>query len=192
MIKRRNLIWLVPLILIVTFPAWRIPVGKFLTPRGGFDPAYAKIDKDAHNFVMETVRILESDEGRITAEIRAAIALTTDVANEYALETVDADIFNENGETTNIKAKNGVFGGDSKLLTLTDDVVVHKLDGDQRLYTDLLYYDDNKQTVHCPGPTRLTGDGIEVKGSSLDYDLKTDQYVVGGRVFTTIDKTITP
>lgn len=192
MIKRRNFIWLVPLALMVTFPAWRIPVGKFLTPRGGFDPAYANVDKDAHNFAMETVTITESKNGRITAEIRAASASSTGTPNEYVLEIVDADIFNKKKETTNVVARNGLFNTESKLLTLTDDVVVHKVKNDQKLFTDLLYYDDNLQTVHCPGKTKLQGKGIEVNGSSLDYDIEEGHYDIGGRVLCLIQGKISP
>lgn len=192
MIKRRNLIWLVPLALIITFPAWRIPVGKFLTPRGGFDPAYGQVDKDAHNFAMETVKIIQSKNGRISAEIRAASAASTETPNEFLLEIVDADIYNSKKETTNVVAKSGLFNTETKLLTLTEDVVVHKVSDNQKLFTDLLYYDDNLQTVHCPGKTKLTGKDIEVNGSSLDYDIEKGHYDIGGRVLCIIQKEITP
>lgn len=189
-IKRRNLIWLVPLALMITFPIWRIPAGKFLTPRGGYDPAYGNIDRDAHNFVMDKVIIIESSDGHITSKIRADVAKTSDVANEYLLEGVNADIFNENDEITNVVAEHGLFNNDSKLLTLTDNVVVHNLKSNNRLYSDLLYYDDKKQTVHCPGKTRMTGDTIEVNGSSFHYDVVQGRYDVGGRVLCIIQESI--
>lgn len=192
MIKRRNFIWLVPLLLMLTFPAWRIPVGNFLTPRGGYDPEYGNIDKDAHNFAMETVKITQSKNGRITAEIRAASAASTETPNEYLLEMVDADIFSRRKETTNIVAQSGLFNTETKILTLTEDVVVHKIKDSQKLFTDLLYYDDNQQTVHCPGKTKLTGKGIEVNGTSLDYDIERGHYDIGGRVLCLIFQEVTP
>ena len=192
MIKRRNFIWLVPLALMLTFPAWRIPVGSFLTPRGGYDPEYGNIDKDTHNFAMETVKITQSKDGRITAEIRAATAASTEVPNEYRLEIVDADIFNRRKEITNVVAKSGLFNTETKLLTLTEDVVVHKVADGQKLFTDLLYYDDNLQTVHCPGKTKLTGKDIEVNGTSLDYDIEKGHYDIGGRVLCIIQQEVTP
>lgn len=191
-IKRRNFIWLIPLALMVTFPVWRIPVGKFLTPRGGYDPAYANIDRDAHNFVMDGVIIIESSDEHITSKIRSATAATSDIPNEFILTNVDADIFNEDDDITNIVAENGVFNTETKLLTLTENVVVHKLDSNQKLYTDLLYYDDRKQTVKCPGKTKMTGDTIEINGSSFDYDIQKAQYEVGGRVLCIIHESLEP
>ncbi|EKD38706.1 MAG: hypothetical protein ACD_75C00636G0004, partial [uncultured bacterium] len=46
----RNTIWLVPLLFILTFPLWSPPIGRFLTPRGGFDPDLNKKPPDTHNF----------------------------------------------------------------------------------------------------------------------------------------------
>ncbi len=191
-IKRRNFIWMIPLALMVTFPVWRMPIAKFLTPRGGYDPAYAEIDADAHNFSMDRVKILQSVNGRITADIRAEKAYTTDVEDEYLLEVVDSDIFAINGDITNIIANSGLFNTETQMLTLIDDVVVHKKNDDQYLYTDLLYYNDIDQTVHCPGEVQLTGGRAEVNGNSLDYDIETDAYQIGGRVKVIIEGKVEP
>jgi LPS export ABC transporter protein LptC len=189
MIKRRNLIWLIPLALIATFPAWRIPVGEFLTPREGYD-IVTESNENVQNFNMETVKILQSKNGRITAEIRAVSAFTTETPNEYILEQVDADLFNTTGEPTNVVARRGMFDGTTQHLTLMDDVVITKIKAGQRLYTDLFYYDDNKQTVNCPGNTRIEGEDIQVTGTSLDYDIEKGYYEMGGRVLCLIKGSI--
>jgi LPS export ABC transporter protein LptC len=190
MIKRRNLIWLIPLGLIVTFPAWRIPVGNFLAPRGGYNAATTEPNENVQNFNMETVKILQSKNGRITAEIRAVSAFTTETPNEYILEQVDADLYNTAGEPTNVIAKRGMFDGTTQHLTLMDDVVITKINAGQRLYTDLFYYDDNKQAVNCPGNTRIEGEDIQVTGTSLDYDIEKSYYEMGGRVLCLIKGSI--
>lgn len=186
-IKRRNYIWLVPLVLLVSFPIWRIPVGKFLTPRGGYDPSYANVQTDIHNFTMKTVHIFQHKNGRKSAIVRAATAYTGEKPNEYILENVDADIFNPVGDITNIVAKRGIFNTLTELLTLMDDVVVDKKVDDQQLYTDLLYYDGKLRTVNCPGTTRLLGKDVEINGSSLDYGIDKGHYEIGGRVHCIID-----
>ncbi len=78
----RNAIWLVPLAFLVTFPLWSIPVGEFLTPRGGFDPDINKESADQQNFTMQTVTILQNQKGKDTAVIRAANARTIEVKVE--------------------------------------------------------------------------------------------------------------
>lgn len=192
MMKRRNLIWLIPLGLMATFPAWRIPVGKFLTPRTGYDYQSAKTAGDSQNFNMETVKILQSKNGRVTAEIRAQKAFTTKTPDEYILDTVNADIFNNDGESTTIVAARGIFNSSTKKLTLMDDVIITKNPDNQRLYTDLLHYDDNKRLVNCPGKTHIKGNDIDVTGTGLDYDVAAGLYELGGRVLCIIQGSATP
>jgi len=72
----RNTIWLIPLAFLISFPLWSIPLGNFLTPRGGFDPDINKESGDHQNFTMQKVSILQNQKGKDTAVIRAANART--------------------------------------------------------------------------------------------------------------------
>jgi LPS export ABC transporter protein LptC len=192
MIKRRNLIWLIPLALTITFPAWRIPVAGFLAPRHGSDYSAAQTAGHRQDFTMETVKILQSKSGRITAEIRAEKAFTTRIPDEYILDTVEATLLNNRGESTFVTAENGIFDGASQQLTLKDEVVITKNGGSQQLFTDLLYYDDGRQLVNCPGSTRLLGEDIDITGTGLDYDVEKGVYQLGGRVLCLISGSISP
>jgi len=142
MISQRNLLWLVPLALLVTFPLWRIPLAAFLTPRGGYDPAYANVDTETHNFTMDKIRVQQIHSGKKSAEIRAENARTGDKPDEYVMTKVDTDVFDQNGAITNITADRGLYNIETKQLTLIDNVVINKTKDKQSLYTDLLYYDD--------------------------------------------------
>jgi LPS export ABC transporter protein LptC len=186
MITRRNSIWLVPLILFVSFPIWRIPVAAFLAPRGGYDPEFANRKVDEHNFIIYNSDILQNERGRKTAEIKSEKALTGKEPNDFILEIVDADIYNEEGEKTNITARSGIYNTESKQLTLSDDVVVIRQKDNFRLYTDLLYFYNATQKVVCPGKTKVIGDGVEISGGSMSYYVRNQTYNVGGRVHTTI------
>ncbi len=183
----RNTVWLIPLLVIVTFPLWSIPVGNFLTPRGSFDPEPQNQQPDNHNFTMDTVKILQNQNGKKTALIRAHKAHTGKDSNHLILELVNADLFDEEGYITKVIANTGEYNTISKLLTLTGDVVVNKTRDKQFLYTDLLYYDSDKRTVKCPGKTRLEGEKITIDGGSLDYDIKSATYVINKRVHCTIN-----
>jgi LPS export ABC transporter protein LptC len=187
MISQRNLLWLVPLALLVTFPLWRIPLASFLTPRGGYDPAYADVDTETHNFTMDTVRVQQIHSGIKSAEIRAENARTGDKPDEYVMTKVDTDIYDKEGAITNITADRGLYNIETKQLTLIDNVVINKTKDKQSLYTDLLYYDDDKRTVWCPGATRLVAEDAEINGGSLRYEIDTGQYEIGGRVRSVIE-----
>ena len=191
MIKRRNYIWLVPLTLIATFPIWRIPVTSFLTPRVTHEPPRTE-DPKRQNFKMEKVRILQSKNGMISAEIRAERAFTTDNPDEYALENVDGDIYNDKGELTNVTARQGVFNGTSQQLTLIDNVVIAKESENQHLYTDLLYYDDTRKLIYCPDAIRIEGKDGTITGNGLSHDIVKGTYDLGGRVFCSTHGSISP
>ncbi|MFV0435845.1 MAG: LPS export ABC transporter periplasmic protein LptC [Desulfopila sp.] len=192
MIKRRNYIWLAPLALLVTFPLWRQPVGMFLAPRIPQESPRKAVDNKRQNFTMQTVRILQSKNGEVSTEIRATRAFTTDTPDEYRLEMVDADLYNARGEPTNITAEQGVYNGTSQQLTLIDNVVIFKQSNEQRLFTDLLYYDEGKQLVYCPNATRLVGKDVEIAGTGLTYQMALGTYELGGRVHCLLQGSITP
>ena len=55
----RNIIWIIPLFFIITYPLWSIPVGNFLTPRGGFDPDIKRPPpKNAQNLPLIKSKLL--------------------------------------------------------------------------------------------------------------------------------------
>jgi hypothetical protein len=60
MITRRNLLWLIPLLLFVSYPLWRSSAAAFLSPRGGYDASLANRKLDAHNFDLGGVHITQS------------------------------------------------------------------------------------------------------------------------------------
>lgn len=136
---------------------------------------------------METVRIIQSQKGERTALILAESARLEKSSDTFILEIVDADIFDEDGNVTHIVSKTGAFNNGTQILTLIDDVVVHKTHDEQFLYTDLLHYDSKKRTVNCPGETRLVGKNVTVDGGSLYYDVKTSQYDIGNRVHVVLE-----
>ncbi len=188
----RNTIWLIPLFFIITFPFWSAPVGNFLTPRGDFDPAPTNNKADTHNFNMDTVKILQNQKGKKTALIRAAKAHSGKEPNLLTMELVNADIFDEEGNITKVIANTGIYNTATKILTLNDDVVVNKTRDKQFLYTDLLIYDSERRTVRCPGKTRLESDNVTIDGGSLDYDIKSQNYVIDKKVNCIINGFIKP
>jgi len=189
----RNVIWIVPLFFIISYPLWSIPVGKFLTPRGGFDPEVKHPpQKVAQKFTLDKVKITQNQNGKKTAFIIADTAYTGDDPDILLMDNVDADIFDEEGNITNIIAKNGEYNTVTNLLTLITDVVVHKIHDKQFLYTDLLHYDNDKRTVYCPGPTRLEAEGAIINGGRLNYDIKTAIYIIDKRVHCILDDFVAP
>jgi LPS export ABC transporter protein LptC len=186
MITRRNLLWLLPLVLLLTFPLWKNPVAAFLAPRGGLDKPSTAISVKGYNFSMSGIQILQSEQNQETARIRAALARSTDTPNVYVLEQVDADIIDDDGGVTQVLAETGLFDVDDKHLKLSNNVVINNRVENYTMKTDLLYYDGNDRTVNCPGKSVLQGNGISITGTSLHHDMNTGAYTIGGRVHCTL------
>ena len=192
LLNSRNFIWLVPFALLLTFPLWRIPLAAFLAPRGGYDPALAQNRPDAHDFTMNTVHITQSHNGKTTLDLFATRAMTGKTTNEFKMEDVNATIISDQGEQTYVTAKKGIFDKGSSLLSLIDDVVIKKPKDKYEIYTDLLHYNDKTKIADCPGPTRLIGKKVSIKGGSLKYNTLTSSYDIGGRVYCKLSEFVHP
>jgi len=189
----RNTIWLIPLAFLVTFPLWSIPVGEFLTPRGGFDPDINKDNENHHNFSMQTVTILQNQKGKDTAVIHAAKARTKpDDLDIVILDKVNAEVFDDNGKVTFITSQSGEYSMAGKILVLIKDVVLNKTEERQFMYTDLLIYNSDQRTVNSPGKTRLKNETAEITGGSFDYNINTQTYDFGKRVKCLINDFVEP
>lgn len=182
MITRRNLTWLIPLILFLAFPLWRIPVAAFLSPRGGYDATLADRKLDTHNFALDGIRITQSENGKKTLEIVAKHGYTGKKADVFKLDEVDAVIISNNGEQTFITARHGILDKNTTLLTLIDEVVVMKPTDKFELYTDLLTYNQTTHIAHSPGRTQILGEKIDITGHSLIFNTLTKAYDLSGRV----------
>ncbi len=191
-INSRNVIWLVPLALLLTFPLWRIPLAAFLAPRGGYDPALAQNQPNTHDFTMNSVHITQSHNGKTTLDLIATRAMTGNTTNEFKMEDVNATIISDQGEPTYVTARNGLFDKASSLLSLVGDVVIKKPKDKYEIYTDLLHYNDKTKIADCPRATKLIGKKVSIKGGSLKYNTLTSSYDIGGRVYCTLSEFIQP
>ena len=189
----RNAIWLIPLAFVVSFPLWSIPIGKFLTPRGGFDPNVNNVNDEQQNFTMQTVTILQNQKGKDTAKIRAAKARTNpDNLNIVILEKVNAEVYDDSGNITLITSQKGKYNMANKTLTLVKDVILSKPSEKQFLYTELLVYNSEQRTVNCPADTKVKSESGEINSGSLNYDITNQTYVFGKRVKCLIQGFIKP
>ena len=68
---RRNIVWAIPLLCLITFPLWRTPVGNFLAPREGVEFTKSQQKKDDQKFSMETVILYQYKNDKTVAVIRA-------------------------------------------------------------------------------------------------------------------------
>ncbi len=186
MITRRNLIWLIPVCLIITYPLWKIPVISFLTPPGTYDPSLTEKRELQHSFKMGKVTITQSENGKQTAHIVASKAFSAKKPFFFTLENIVANIVSESGSVTTITANNGTYDQKKERLRLQGDVVINNTTEKYIIETDLLFYNGSTQFIRSPSPTLLKGDGITISGSAFIHDMKKSTYRIKGRVHSTI------
>ncbi len=187
MITRRNLVWLIPAILIVTYPLWKIPIISFLTPPGTYDPRLTEKRKLQHSFKMGKITITQAENGKQTAHIVANKAFSAKKPFTFTLENIVADIISESGSVTNITANDGTYDQKKERLHLHGNVVIHNRTEKYTIKTNLLYYNGSTRFIRSPSPTSLEGDGISMKGSAFFHNMKKSTYQVNGRVYSTIE-----
>lgn len=180
----RNLLWLLPLLLLLTSPLWKPELTNFLRPRGGHVAPEINLDDNGQlqRFVMETIAITMSSAGRLEWEITAEQAFTGENDKDIAMVGVDATYTGGDQEKTRITSAKGQYVISDSHLTLMEDVVIDKPLSRQKLLTDLLHYYNNRKVVVCPGKVELQGPDFRIRAGSLEYDLASRGYDFGDRV----------
>ncbi|MGX9726323.1 MAG: LPS export ABC transporter periplasmic protein LptC [Candidatus Electronema sp. VV] len=179
----RNLLWAVPLGLLVSSPLWKGPVTAFLEPRGGYDAAaVAAYTQETQEFVMEDVVLTFSSDGQLTWTVKAAQARTGKTDREIDMSGVDAVYSKKGDDPITVTSRRGLYRMDEKHLTLTEDVVLTKPVQHERLRTELLHYYDAKKLLVSPDKVRISSPSFELRGGRMDYDLSTKAYDFGRRV----------
>jgi LPS export ABC transporter protein LptC len=180
----RNLLWSVPLVLFLTSPLWKPAVASFLEPRGGFQPPTSiTIEKSpAQDFIMDTVTITLSNQGRVEWVVNAQRAFTAESDKDIGMIEVDAVYTSVDGLVTRITSSRGRYQVDKRHLTLIDDVVIRKPALKQEMYTDLLHYYDATKMAVSPEDLEIIGPDFSIQAGRMDYDLANDGYDFSNRV----------
>ncbi len=186
MITRRNCIWFIPLILLLTFPFWKHPVSSFLRPPGSYEPDLTKKKKAQLNFFMQDVTIKQAENGKETANIVGTVARSSKIPNQFILDDINGDIINDEGAVTHIVAKTGNYDQEAEKLVLHEHVTITNRAEKYTLTSEHMIYDGKNCTVISPHKADLRGDGYTVHGSQFQHNMKTGVYTVIGDVHCSI------
>ncbi len=180
----RNLLWLVPLVCLLSAPLWLPPLNRFLAPRGGYDPRFggASVSTPIQNFVMDSVSITLTSKGKEEWQIDAKQAYTGERDNEIEMVGVRAMYIGTEREPTNVESERGLYLVEARELVLKDAVRIRKPTKQEELRTDLLHYYDATKMAVSPGPVEIITPDFHLKAGNMDYDLSTDGFDFGERV----------
>ena len=179
---RRNLLILLPLLLLVAAPLWRNGVANFLKPRGEFDLKGKSGSAPTRLFTMEEVRLSQSTKGIKEWDIKAAKVYSEGPDSDIRIDVLDAVFYDKEKPDANISSAEATYDEKKQVLTLMDNVHLVTNDG-YELRTEVLRYLAGFRKVKTAAKVRLSGEDVDIRGNSLFYDLKTGDFRVGGRVF---------
>jgi LPS export ABC transporter protein LptC len=110
----------------------------------------------------------------------AESALYEKADNKTVFKEILATFFLEDGNNIGLSSRGGALLTDTKDMEVWGDVVARS--GQYELSTDKLCYEHKTHTMFTKTPVVIKGNGMEVTGDSMTFDLQTEQFVVWGRV----------
>ncbi|MDG4475997.1 LPS export ABC transporter periplasmic protein LptC [Thiovibrio frasassiensis] len=182
----RNLLWLLPVSLLLFWPVWGGTLSRLLAPRGGLEapgtlaPPQAA-GKDDAGFMMDNVLFSQLKNGSRDWEIQAKHLYTGKDQDRMQLEAVEAQVFKNDKRKFVITGKEGEYNSKKKILILRNQVRVQAENG-FLVQSDSLSYDDQTRKITTAAPVQITDKGIGIQGKGIDYDMQKESYDVRGRV----------
>ena len=181
----RNILWLLPVALLLSWPVWGGPITRFLAPRGGMDlgatiamPQKAVIGA---GFSMEGALFSQLKNGVRDWQIQAQRIYSGEDQDRMQLVTVEAQVFKNAERRFVITGPEGEYDSKKKVLVMRNGVNVQAEKG-FLIQSDSITYDDQARRITTNVPVRITGKDMDIHGMGMAYDMQKDSYDVNGRV----------
>jgi len=179
----RNILWLLPVGLLLSWPVWGGSITRLLAPRGGLTATLAapQATTTGAGFSMEGVLFSQLKNGVRDWQIEAKRLYAGEDQDRMQLEAVEAQVFKGAARTFVITGQEGEYNSKAKILTMRKGVRVQAENG-VLVQSDSLSYDDQSRKITTRAPVQITGKGMDVRGQGLAYDMEKDSYDIRGRV----------
>ncbi len=183
----RNILWILPLLLLVTSPLWKQAFTDFLKPRGDFIASADQLSVRSRTFSMEDVQMVQSSKGKDKWHVDVKYLFTKeDKEDQLQLQDVSAVFYGSKkgpgGEMrTKIDSGEGIFDTKQKILTLSDGVTLKPENGNE-LRTRVLQYNEKGRKIEASSGVSIKSDNFYVRGQNMEYDPDTGDFKVSGSV----------
>jgi LPS export ABC transporter protein LptC len=182
----RNLLWILPLAVLLTFPLWKPLAADFLSPERKNIPTPVPSLENSRVLTrteMDGVHFEQSKDGVREWLLTANRLYSKENDSDMELEDVKALFFGRAGkkEETNIRSQKARYNTDTRQLTLKGKVVVENQQG-YEMQTESLEYVAVEKKIKTTSAVKIKGNNIEVSGKRLIYDTVTGDYSLIGNV----------
>lgn len=181
MIVKRNLIWQLPLLIIVTGPLWWSVVGGLLQPRSTFEKTSTKSNQNEQSFTMENVVLTQNRGGHDELVIKAEKVNSGIHEDVVHLEGIEARMQRRKGQPATLRGGEAFYHAGHQVVTVLDNVRLRTSDG-QEMKTEALRYLTKYRKIKTAEDVRLGNESLKIEGGNLFYDLDSGDFRIGGRV----------
>lgn len=177
---RRNYIWLLPLLAIVTSPLWWGLAGRVLGPRTGEARATPPVVGLLNTFVLHQVTLNQSRSGVDDLFVKAIQVNSGRVADELEMLGVEGVM---TGTERSVKFSGGKarYEPTAQVLSVGERVKLETSDG-YRLETESFRCLTASRQVESEQVLNMAGSGLRLRGKGFLYSLVTGDFRIGGRV----------
>ena len=182
----RNLLWIVPLAVLLTLPLWKPLAADFLSPeRKIIAPSVPSLttSRVLASTEMDGVHFEQSKDGVKEWLLTASHLYSVENDSDLQLEDVYARFFGNTGSNreTDIRSQKARYNTETKQLSLQGKVVVQNQKG-YEIRTESLEYIAVEKKIRTTSAVHVKGNNIEVSGKRLLYDIVTGNYSLTGNV----------
>ena len=182
----RNLLWIVPLAALLTFPLWKSFAADFLSPERKNSPPSVPTLTNSRILTsteMEGVHFEQSQNGVKEWFLTASRLYSIENDSAMTLEDVSARFFGStaSNKETDIRSQKARYNTETKQLSLLGKVVIHN-DRGYEMKTESLDYLAVEKKIRTTSAVNIKGNNIEVSGKRLLYDTATGNYSLTGNV----------
>ena len=177
MMKPRNLLWQLPLLLFCTSFWWWDFAAQLLNPEKN---SYRNSVMVERNFSMDGVTLIQSRNGEEEFLLKAKKVTSTKAQKILFLDNADAVLLGDT-TTVNIRGKEAVYDTEKQIITLLHDVEVVSSKGDV-LRTSVLRFFTKYKKIKSAAEMEFNSEGMKISGTSFYYDLISGDFRVGRRV----------
>jgi len=182
----RNLLWIIPLAVLLSLPLWKPLAVDFLSPdRGKIIPPVPSLTntRALTSTEMDGVHFEQSKNGIREWLLTATRLYSTENDSNMELEDVSARFFGSTGNNreTDIRSQKARYNTETKQLILKGNVVVQNQKG-YEMRTESLEYVAVDKKIRTTSAVNVKGSNIEVSGNRLLYDTVTGNYSLEGNV----------
>lgn len=177
---RRNYIWLLPLLVVVTAPVWWNLAGRLLGPRSGNFRVTPPAERQLNTFVLHRVALTQTRAGVDDLFVKATQVKSGRVADELEMLDVEGVM---TGKERSVKFSGGTanYEPTKQVLSVGERVQLVTSDG-YHLETESLRCLTASRQVESEQVLNMGGTGLKLRGKSFLYSLPTGNFQIGGRV----------